>query len=153
MMNKKEITKFAKAIIHSQKGLKNQQLMHPKREWLTGIVVALSIFIASLTWSSIEYFKYQTIEQQTISQTAAAAAVYRESLVTEALSAYAAKAKRLNTLLTENVPVVPGGNTNEEEVVVDTEPAVTAISVEEPRPSESPAPPVEEGSVQPATNI
>jgi len=121
MMNKKEITKFAKAIIHSQKGLKNQQLMHPKREWLTGVVVALSIFIASITWSSLEYYKYQTIEQQTVSQSAAAAAVYRESLVTEALSAYEAKAERLNTLLQGNASVAPDDIIDGEEVSFEEE--------------------------------
>ena len=185
MMNKKEITKFAKAIIHSQKGLKNQQLMHPKREWLTGIVVALSIFIASITWSSIEYFKYQNIEQQNVSPSAAAAAVYRESLVTEALSAYAAKAERLNTLLGENAPVIPNDNVDGEEVNAEEEVGIessqdvdaatttqaaasssdnqvttenegqteTGTSPEETTLSENSAPPTEEGSIQPATNI
>lgn len=116
MMNKKEITQFAKKIIHSQKGLKNAQLIHPKREWLTGVAVALVIFVASITWSAMEYFKYQTIEEQTVSQSEAPAAVYRETLVTEALSAYAEKAERLHALLEGNALVIPDDNAGEEEV-------------------------------------
>jgi hypothetical protein len=108
MMNKKEITQFAKKILHSQQGLQNRQLMHPKREWLTGVVVALSIFIASLSWSALEYVKYQNLENQTLSQLEAPAAVYRETLVAEALSVYTEKADRLNTLLGADVSIIRG---------------------------------------------
>jgi len=104
MMNKKEITKFAKEIIHSQKGLRNQQLMHPKREWLTGIAVAVAIFVASITWSALQYAKYQTVEDGIVSPSAPVAPVYREEIVLDALSAYEAKASRLNRLLAGNEP-------------------------------------------------
>jgi hypothetical protein len=135
MMNKKEITKFAREILHSQKGLKNRQLMHPKREWATGIVVALCIFIASITWSSIEYAKYKSIENQIVSQSEAPVAVYREALVTEALSEYAAKAQRLNVLLGGDVSIIllednsePEGVDNEFEEESDDATTTESIS-------------------------
>jgi len=180
MMNKKEITKFAKAVIHSQKGLKNKQLMHPKREWLIGVGVALCIFIASISWSAVEYFKYETIEQQATSPSAAADAVYRETLVSEALSTYANKAVHLDALLGENVPVIPTDNTDKEdeseEEMVGTESSEDGVvatttqatssrgsNIQPPieneesaavaTTSESSAAPIEERLVQPATNI
>jgi hypothetical protein len=172
MMNRTEITQFAKKIIRSQKGLQNRQLMHPKREWLIGVFVAVSIFVASITWSAIEYVKGQTVDDQTVTQTEAPAAVYRETLVEEALSIYAEKTKRLDTLLGEDTPIVFTETKNEDELNTELTPdgaeATTTQNTasssdneavpepEESDPAPSPAedaPPVPEESVQPVTNI
>jgi hypothetical protein len=134
MMNKKEITQFAKAIIHSQKGLQNQQLMHPKREWLVGVVVALGIFSASMVWSAVQYIEYQNIENQTVVQSTASAEVYKAELVAEALSVYTAKANRLNTLLGADSSFVADDSAGEEtESVGDVDVDVDSDS----EPSES----------------
>jgi hypothetical protein len=153
MINKKEITQFAKQIIHSQQGLKNRQLMHPRREWLIGVTGAVGIFIACITWSAIEYFEYETTEGQTSSQAEAIVAVYRETLVSEALAEYSQKAERLNALLGESVPVVleSGADTqitieNEGQTKIDPPP-------EDATSNQSTAEPIPQESVQPATNI
>jgi hypothetical protein len=116
MMNKKEIKRFAKNIIRSQKGVQNRQLMHPRREWMIGIFIAVCIFAASITWSSIQYFEYQNSEQQTVVESNAPVAVYRETLVQEALAAFEQKSIRLNILLGGRASLLP-----DEEVLI-TEP-------------------------------
>jgi hypothetical protein len=120
MITKKEITKFAKNIIRSQKGLQNRQLMHPRREWMTGILIAVCIFGASITWSSLQYFEYKNSDQQTIAESEVPVSVYRETLVQEALAAFEKKALKLNMLLGGRVPVLL-----EEEVVIEPDTEVS----------------------------
>lgn len=182
MMNKKEITTFAKKIVRAQQGLKNHQLMHPRREWMIGVFVAVSIFSASAVWSSIKYFQYQNIDHQTSVQPEAPVAVYRETLVNEALTSLGEKAQRLSKLLgdTESVPEVeaePIVTTEEESdgeeveagAVVEIEEGATSNSVDEESPANEvledepvEVEPAEEdvqaglesdATIQPATNI
>ena len=110
--------------------------------------MALGIFIASITCSALEYVNYQTIEDQTTSPSAAPAAVYRETLVAEALSAYAAKAERLNTLLGEDVSLVPEDSSEEEaqsvgdgdtELGADLEGATTTATTSSSSSTQTPA--------------
>lgn len=183
MMNKKEITQFAKKIIHSQAGLANQQLMHPKREWLIGVAVALCIFTASIGWSAIKYLTYQNVEDHTVAQSAAPAAVYKETLVAEALAVYAEKAKRLKALRNEDVTVIvndnsevtsettvdreaPGVGVNQNAEQVSTTQATSSNNAvqnttqneedtapEDDTSSENPDEEIEAETIQPATNI
>jgi hypothetical protein len=139
MMNKKEITTFAKKIVRAQQGLKNHQLMHPRREWLIGVLVAVSIFSASAVWSSIKYFQYKDIDHQTSVQPEAPVAVYRENLVNEALSAFAEKAQRLADQLgdTEPLPEIEYEPLPEEEEESGETAEDAAVSTEEQTPEET----------------
>jgi hypothetical protein len=169
MIHKKEITQFAKRVLRSQKGLRNHQLMHPRREWLTGIVIAVIIFSGSITWSSMKYFEYQNIEEQSDEPLDALAVVYRETLVAEALAAQEVKAQRLNTLLKNNPATTLESNESAEvlpeesgEAPIATttdellEPVATSGSstdTVEPTQSEPVEDTVQDLPVRPATNI
>jgi hypothetical protein len=169
MIHKKEITQFAKRVLRSQKGLRNHQLMHPRREWLTGIVIAVIIFSGSITWSSMKYFEYQNIEEQSDEPLDAPVVVYRETLVAEALAAQEVKAQRLNTLLKNNPATTLESNESAEvlpeesgEAPIATttdellEPVATSGSstdTVEPTQSEPVEDTVQDLPVRPATNI
>ena len=169
MIHKKEITQFAKRVLRSQKGLRNHQLMHPRREWLTGIVIAVIIFSGSITWSSMKYFEYQNIEEQSDEPLDALVVVYRETLVAEALAAQEVKAQRLNTLLKNNPATTLESNESAEvlpeesgEAPIATttdellEPVATSGSstdTVEPTHSEPVEDTVQDLPVRPATNI
>jgi|AntRauTorcE11897_2_1112592.scaffolds.fasta_scaffold01679_11 hypothetical protein len=169
MIHKKEITQFAKRVLRSQKGLRNHQLMHPRREWLTGIVIAVIIFSGSITWSSMKYFEYQNIEEQSDEPLDALVVVYRETLVAEALAAQEVKAQRLNTLLKNNPATTLESNESAEvlpeesgEAPIATttdellEPVATSGSstdTVEPTQSEPVEDTVQDLPVRPATNI
>ena len=117
MMNKKELTAFAKNIIRSQKGLQNPQLMHPRREWIIGILVATFIFGASIAWSSVKYFEYKSSDTLTSTEPASPVAVYRQNLVQEALEVLVKKEQQLSVLLGVPLESLP----EEEMVEVDSE--------------------------------
>jgi hypothetical protein len=169
MIHKKEITQFSKRVLRSQKGLRNHQLMHPRREWLTGIVIAVIIFSGSITWSSMKYFEYQNIEEQSDEPLDALVVVYRETLVAEALAAQEVKAQRLNTLLKNNPATTLESNESAEvlpeesgEAPIATttdellEPVATSGSstdTVEPTQSEPVEDTVQDLPVRPATNI
>lgn len=169
MIHKKEITQFAKRVLRSQKGLRNHQLMHPRREWLTGIVIAVIIFSGSITWSSMKYFEYQNIEEQSDEPLDALVVVYRETLVAEALAAQEVKAQRLNTLLKNNPATTLESNESAEvlpeesgEAPIATttdellEPVATSGSstdTVEPTQSEPVEDTIQDLPVRPATNI
>ena len=169
MIHKKEITQFAKRVLRSQKGLRNHQLMHPRREWLTGIVIAVIIFSGSITWCSMKYFEYQNIEEQSDEPLDALVVVYRETLVAEALAAQEVKAQRLNTLLKNNPATTLESNESAEvlpeesgEAPIATttdellEPVATSGSstdTVEPTQSEPVEDTVQDLPVRPATNI
>ena len=169
MIHKKEITQFAKRVLRSQKGLRNHQLMHPRREWLTGIVIAVIIFSGSITWSTMKYFEYQNIEEQSDEPLDALVVVYRETLVAEALAAQEVKAQRLNTLLKNNPATTLESNESAEvlpeesgEAPIATttdellEPVATSGSstdTVEPTQSEPVEDTVQDLPVRPATNI
>lgn len=127
MINKKQINQFAKRIISTQQGLTNQQLMHPRREWVIGVLVAICIFVASIAWSSFKYFEYQDIDQQLVSQPAAPLVVYRAALVEEALKAFAGKTKRLDKILQENSSATTEPVTDDQ-ITVDGESTATSTS-------------------------
>ena len=166
MMNKKEITKFAKQIVRAQQGLKNHQLMHPRREWMVGVLVAVGIFAASAAWSAAKYFEYQNFEQQSVSQPEAPVAVYRETLVIEALTAFEEKAERLNVLLGKDASYILNNDTvvAEEEITEESrdlseESALVNPSIAPPSSSGSTTVDTEEPQneeeifVEPVTNI
>jgi len=87
MMNKPEFTKIAKNILNSQKQLKNPQIVHPSREWLIGIFVALVIFGGTSAWSLQTYKQYQNTSVD-VNKQSEVDVVYRESLVKAALEKF-----------------------------------------------------------------
>lgn len=100
MINKSEFTDIAKRVLRFNKGLKSPQIMHPQREWLTGLLVAIIFFGSSVAWSAHMYIKYKnlaingsdvSIDTEVI--------VYRESLVTAALEEFSSRQELHNELL------------------------------------------------------
>ena len=106
MMNKRAFTDIAKRIMQSNRGLQSPQIMHPEREWLTGVVIAVVIFVASAAWSAVMYMRYQYTEISTEVESAADVVVYREALVGAALEEFAARKIRHEALLAGGVMVI-----------------------------------------------
>lgn len=129
MMNKTEFTKIAKNILNSQKQLKNPQIVHPSREWLIGIFVALVIFGASAAWSLQTYKKYQNTSVN-INQQNEVDVVYRESLVNAALEKFVARSQIHTFYIEGYVPEVIVSEEEGEEVAT-TSPEVIGESSSE----------------------
>lgn len=140
MMIKNDIKKMASKLWHHQKGMRSYSIMHPEREWLIGLVVALGLVMAIGSWSAYTYLQNKLLIENGLEVEVVEEAVYRESFVEEAKELF----RQRNVVLGE-VPVVT-------EVAVDeTEATSTDDVVEESSedddtdlPEEGPAPePVE----------
>lgn len=105
MINKKEITAFAKNILHSKKGLRSPQIMHPAREWQLGLGIALGIFAVCAYFSVQTYVEYRNIDLTLEDDGVAAATVYRGSLVEAALGEFSARAAKYDNLRATAVPL------------------------------------------------
>lgn len=120
MMNKPEFTKIAKNIINSQKQLKNPQIVHPSREWLIGIFVALVIFGASAAWSLQTYKQYQNTSVDENKQSEVDV-VYRESLVEAALEKFLTRSQKHAIYIEGSLPEAIVPNLEGEEATTSTE--------------------------------
>ncbi len=99
MMNKNEFTKMAKRILRSSEGLHSPQLMHPSRDWIIGLLVAIVFFAAAAVWSSMTYLEYQEIAISNEDVTEVDIVVYRESLVEASLKEFDERARTYEFLL------------------------------------------------------
>ena len=85
MLSKDEIRKLAKRVVRHQQGRRTHQIMHPERDWLIGVAIAIFIVVASAVWSGSKYVETREIISVGVTAEAEDAAVYRESNVKTAL--------------------------------------------------------------------
>lgn len=102
MKNNLDIKNIFKKLARKPGSLHDQQLMHPEREWVIGLVVSLFIFLLVASVSVYIYFKNQTINVQ-VSSDGTEQTVYRESVVKEALIIIKSREERLRSLNREIV--------------------------------------------------
>jgi hypothetical protein len=108
MKNRFTFTKLTKHLLRSQRGAREKKLVHPRREWSIGVLIALLIMAASASWSALTYVQYQEVELNQSSASESEVVVYRESLVEAALAIYDERETRLEQLLSgvRSEPVV-----------------------------------------------
>jgi hypothetical protein len=111
----KQIENIIKSINRQRRGLRDPQIMHPEREWLIGMVLALSIFVLTATWSMTVYLKNRNASTQIEAEQQSESVVYRETMVAEALARLEKRTAELNTLLEQGGSGVV--EVREEEVV------------------------------------
>ncbi len=99
--------------------LRDQQLMHPEREWVIGLLITILLFVGAASISAYTYFSNQTIDVETVSDSAADT-VYRESLVEEVLQSIKDRENRLR-LLSRTVSPVAEVQATPEETASSTE--------------------------------
>ena len=138
MMNKKQFTAIVKNILHPTTRLSSPQLIHPHREWLTGLLVTVMIFVASAAWSTQMYFKHQDTNVTVVYE--ADVVVYREALVNSALESFSVREEKYDSLISSNsVIVIPdnpgleiardGATTTDDQT--ETEMATSSVDVTE----------------------
>ena len=120
MMDKKYFKKIARDLFKHSRGLKTPTLIHPAREWFTGLFIAVMVFAGSAAWGGATYFHHKNLtisggETQELEKV-----VYRESLVKAALEGFASRANKYAELTDQSyVPVVEPAP--EPEVLVESE--------------------------------
>jgi hypothetical protein len=105
MISKDAVTeKLKKSFATRERIPKNQQLMYPKREWVTGLAVAGCIFLLSAALSAYTFLKNRTTV--TPVSDVEEPSTYRENTVAEVLTEIEAREARFNTL-TNGATLVP----------------------------------------------
>jgi len=125
MMNKEEFTKIAKGIIKSSKGLQSPKIIHPNREWFTGLLITLLIFAASGVWSAQMYLQYRDTSVTENVEASDEGVVYREAMVNSALEDLAERQNNYDDLVSYFVT-----NSSVEEIIVKEEEVEVSTSTE-----------------------
>lgn len=103
MKIKHNIESVFKKLARKPGSLRDQQLMHPEREWAVGLVVSVFLFLLAASVSVYIYYKNQTINVE-VAADDTEKTVYRESLVKEALVIINSREEKLRSLNQELVP-------------------------------------------------
>lgn len=119
-MNRTDIKEFARRVFKGEKRPKNPQLMHPNREWSTGILVAIVLFAVPMVWSARTYLEYREVSVEAVQPDEDAVVVYRESLVETALTIFSEKEAVLDEILSNTVFVMPEAEVDEIEETAST---------------------------------
>ncbi|MCA9366974.1 hypothetical protein KC887_01760 [Candidatus Kaiserbacteria bacterium] len=103
MMRKPDIS----ALIHEKlklfdNGLRDRQLIHPRRDWFSGLVAMLLLIGIAGLWSGRTYLNNYRIEPDEPT-TDTTAVVYRGQLVAEVLASRQDEARKFNQLLEQSV--------------------------------------------------
>jgi hypothetical protein len=84
MIDKQFTKKLLQAISRRSQGLTDHHLMHPEREWFTGLGIALLCLIGGIVWSVSLYGRYSVVSPEQIVEVTTPT-IYREGEVNQAL--------------------------------------------------------------------
>ena len=118
MINKKDITEIAKKMMRKHQGLRDPQIIHPRRDWIIGVFLSLAAFAGIAWWSGMSYLNYSNISVIESVELADTSVVYKEGQVNAALELFKEQTDNYNQLLQNRVRYVP--TIVEEEVVATT---------------------------------
>ncbi len=131
MISKKDITKLAKKIMRRQRGLRDHQIIHPQREWVVGLVLAILVVAGIAVWSSTTYLAITDRSVDTTIGDANTQTVYRTEVIDAALTQFRERAENYEQLLENRVTVPVVIESLEPEVDIDEEELETDVPEEE----------------------
>lgn len=88
MISKRDITKIAKQILKRQKGLRDHQIIHPVREWFTGLAFGLLVVVVGGIWSFVTYNEISDRDVDSSGAGEITQNVYRGEMVDTALDLF-----------------------------------------------------------------
>jgi hypothetical protein len=120
MINKQSFAQAAKRIRRTGRGFHDPQLMHPNREWGTGLSVAALIFVVSAVWSAETYLRYRSASINVVEPVTENVQIYRAALIDAALENFSerqvANESFMKRVVVEDIIVEIG---EEEELVLE----------------------------------
>ena len=105
--NSQLIQDLAKKLFRHNQGLQSAQLMHPKRDWLLGVLVGLLIIILMIGWSAYTYLEKRDAIGLNNSSAQAEIPVYRSDTVEDALALFEQRKEAFVQLSQSDTPAVP----------------------------------------------
>jgi hypothetical protein len=115
MIETKDITKMVQHIIRRDKGIADTQIMHPTREWFTGLGIAFLMVVLG-SWFCYYLYTFYVNEIKKEVVIVEQAVPYQAATVTSALELFSARQKKYNEIIGGGVsiaemPVVPATTT------------------------------------------
>lgn len=104
MIQKKQIKDLILKVSRRQKGLSDQRIMHPAREWFVGIFFMTVLFLLCAGWSVQTYLKNKNVAVAKIE--VEAPVTYRESVVEAVIDKFNTREKVLRSLYSDEPPQV-----------------------------------------------
>ena len=100
MIEKKLIKNIVDHIFHPyKKDFIDNNMMHPEREWFTGLIIGIIILGAGGWWSVYSYLKYSNVSLENIETITPESFVYRGSVIEAALNNFSERKKVYDSLL------------------------------------------------------
>lgn len=132
MIDKKYLTAAAKKMMRRHRGLRDPQIIHPRRDWITGVFIAFGCFIGVAWWSSATYLHYSSMTISDSVELTDTTSVYKEAQVKSALQLFAERTETYQQLLStlqetslvpEEAPETTNADaaTSTEEIAVEVE--------------------------------
>ncbi|MBY0538193.1 hypothetical protein K2P47_02210 [Patescibacteria group bacterium] len=125
MIESKDIKKMVQHILRRDKGIADTQIMHPTREWFTGLAITLGMVVLG-SWFCYYLYSFHHNEMKKEVVIIEQAVPYQAATVKSALEVFATKQEKYNEIL--------GGGMNDIPVSVATTTTpveVSATSTEE----------------------
>lgn len=88
MMSSEDLKKVAKKILRRQQGLHDAQIMHPARDWLVGVLVAIVVVLGTSAVSVTKYLENKDLEIIEVDQSQIKTTNYRDNYIKEALAVF-----------------------------------------------------------------
>ena len=100
MIERKDILKMVRHVTKRSRGVPDKKLIHPRREWLIGLVLFIVVLAGGLTYNSFSYQKALTVGSEE-SEGTTGVVQYRTGLVEDALTIYRERKLRFEELRPE----------------------------------------------------
>lgn len=106
MIDTKDILKFVKHVHRRGQGVPDRRLLHPQREWLTGLSVSLVAILAGTVFSVYWFNTYQNIDSRTYT-VSLSVPEYKRTVAQNVLNRFeerSAQYRQLRSTLSETTP-------------------------------------------------
>lgn len=101
-----DIQALAKKLFHHKQGVQRPKLMHPKRDWLIGVLIGLSVIVMMIGWSAYTYLEKRDAIGMDEPAVQVDVPLYQADAVADALEIFAKRAETFNQLNQSTTPVI-----------------------------------------------
>lgn len=135
MIESKDIKKMVQHILRRDKGIADTHLMHPAREWFTGMAITLTL-VALGSWFCFYLYSFHTDEMNKEVVIIEQAVPYNAAAVKNALEVFALKQKKYNEIVGGVGTTIPTstifGTTTPVEVIATTTKEIPELIIDPP---------------------
>jgi hypothetical protein len=97
MLSKQDIKKLIKRIVRQQQGLRDHQIIHPRRDWAIGLLLGSLLLLIGSAWSIMTYREVTDEDIVSVDPGEEQPTPYREEVVNQALERFRARAVEYET--------------------------------------------------------